>query len=68
MELVQWDMLIEEHYLSVCKRNPHYGEKHSREEMKAWWYKRIESNPEITKDFIEGSTHANNNGYNYHPV
>jgi len=66
---IDWDKLIEEHYLSACKINPEYDKKYSREEMKNWFYSLI--NKGRKKDvlmFLEGSTHANNNGYVYHPV
>jgi hypothetical protein len=65
----KWDKLIEEHYLSACKVNPNYSKKFTREEMKDWWYQKLEVG--LEKDileFIEGSTFANNNGFRYHPV
>lgn len=66
----KWDKLIEEHYLSCLKGRPNdYELKYSREEMRDWWYSKLERNHEgDVENFIKGSTHANNNGYKYHPV
>lgn len=65
----KWDKLIEDHYLSACKRNPNYEKKHTREEMKEWWYSFIsEVTEKNVEGFIKGSTNANNNGLFYHPV
>ena len=65
----KWDKLINEHYLSACKNNKEYSKKHSKKEMKEWWYSLLEKRSEKDiEDFIKGSTHANNNGYFYHPV
>lgn len=69
--MIEWDFLIEEHYLSACKVNPKYAEKYTREEMKKWWYGMIDRNrhrEHEIKNFIEGSIHANNNRYKFHPV
>lgn len=68
----KWDKLIEEHYLSACKRNPDYGKTRTREEMKEYWYNVINGKSEESQknieEFIVNSTIANNNGYFYHPV
>ena len=65
----KWDRLIEEHYLSACKRTPDYENRHTREEMKEYWYKMVnEKSEKNIEEFIIGSTNSNNNGYLYHPV
>lgn len=69
IDVNKWDKLIEEHYLSCLKRNPNYENKYSRKEMKEWWYSKFDRvSEDIIESFILGSTHANNNGYHYHPV
>jgi hypothetical protein len=65
----KWDRLIEEHYLSACKRISDYENKHTREEMKEYWYKMVnEKSEKNIEEFIIGSTNSNNKGYLYHPV
>ena len=65
----EWVKLIEEHYLSACKRNPDYEKKYSREEMKTWWMSVKNSksgfNPE---GYIKGCTDTNNNNTTFHPA
>jgi hypothetical protein len=65
----KWNTLIENHYLSACKRNSEYSNKYTREEMKIWWYERLNkvSEKEV-ESFILGSIHANNNNYDFHIV
>lgn len=65
----KWDFLIKEHYNSAVKRNPEYSQKYSREQMRKWWYDKLKKmKEEDVESFIKGHTHANNNGYRYHPV
>jgi len=69
METQKWNNLIEEHYSSACKVNPEYSKKHSREEMKDWWYNLLSKRPEKDiEDFIVGSIWSNNHNIFYHPV
>ncbi len=63
------EKLIDDHYLSCIKRNPDY--KYSKEEHKKLmehWVRNDNKYRQYAIDFISGSTHANNNGYDYHPV
>lgn len=63
----KWNKLIDEHFLSAKKNNSNY--KYTIEEMRSWWFDKLSRNPENdVEDFILGSTHANNNGYRFHPV
>lgn len=69
IDKTKWDKLIEDHYTSACKRNSSYSEKYSLDEMKEWWYKRIEYHgEEFMEGYIEGVTCANNNKTFFHPV
>lgn len=66
------DELIEEHFLSACSLNPTYAERHSREEMKEFWYKMVNNKHEhIKKDFENAITHFiycnNNRIFDGHP-
>ena len=71
-----WDELIENHYLSALKINSDkgrdYSKEHTREDMRKWWYSLLYSEKKNKLDGLEdhiiGSTHANNNGYFFHPV
>jgi len=71
IDKVKWDKLIEDHYLSACKRNPEYKKKHTKEEMIEYWYSLLNNPAVINEDvenMIKGTTHANNNNTTYHPV
>ena len=63
------ETLIENHYMSCIKRNPNY--KYSRDEHSAYWkhlFRDDNKYREYAIEFIIGSTYANNNGYEHHPV
>lgn len=65
----KWDNLIEQHYISACKRTPDFKDRKTLEEMKEYWYSFLsEKNEKNVEEFIIASTKANNNGYLYHPV
>lgn len=52
MLTIDWDILIENHYVNACKDNPDYERKYSREEAKKYWMDMI--NKETTdKDQIK---------------
>ena len=71
IKIKKWNKLIEEHYISAINNGIRLKKtyNHSREEMKDWWYKiiRIQGEKEA-ENIIVNVTHANNNGYTYHPV
>jgi hypothetical protein len=63
------EKLIDDHYQSCIKRNLDY--KYSKEEHKKLMEHLVRNDNKYRQyaiDFISGSTHANNNEYNYHPV
>lgn len=72
MNKTKWNNLIKKHYDSV--KSVLWRENHSEEEISEWWWGMINRAKEDEKrlkdieDFINGSTHANNNGHFYHPV
>lgn len=63
------EKLIEEHYLSCINRNPKY--KFSKEEHKKLMEHYVRNDNKYRQDaidYISASTHANNNGYTFHPA
>ena len=69
IDILKWNKLIKEHYLSACKRNKNYSKKYSEIKMRNWWFSLLKKRPEKdVEEFILGNIYANNNNIKYHPV